>query len=193
MLVFFASQCSSKPMRMKNLLLAILLAFTAGACVTLEYQTPQPLNETNLNSIPYFLQGYYLDENNDTLVVTDLGFQYQSEASPLSSEAYLSDTLIVRPFKNCYTTNIAIESSWLVYLICRQTNGDLLLYTIDVEKEDVVEQLKSITKVITETDDSGQVSSYLINPSEKEFNQLYESGLFEKSIHFRRIVPEDDK
>ena len=178
---------------MKNLFFGIVLALAASACVNLAYETPQPVNESNLGAIPYQLQGIYLDEDSDTLVVNEQGFEYRSEFSPVADVAGLSDTLILRQYKGCYSLNIANEDSWLVYLICRETNGDLLLYGIDVEEEAVVEKLKDITKVITETDDSGQVTTYRINPTEEEFNRMFKEGLFEKAGRFKRIVPEDDK
>ncbi len=177
---------------MKNLLLGFILAISASACVTLEYQTPQPSNMANLDDIPYQMQGYYLDGNGDTLIVRENAFEYRSELAPVTKAA-LSDTLILRPYKGCYSVNIAGDNGWLVYLICRETNGDLLLYGIDVEEEAVVEKLKEITKVVAETDDSGNVTTYRINPTEKEFDQMFEAGLFEKGGKFRRIVPEDDK
>jgi hypothetical protein len=178
---------------MKNLFFGIILAIAASSCVTLEYENPQPADAADLSSIPYQLQGTYLDEDNDTLLVDEHGFAYRSEMSPVASEAGLSDTLILRPYKGCYSVNIAGDNGWLVYLICRETNGDLLLYGIDVEEEAVRDKLKSITKVVAETDDSGNVTAYRINPTEKEFDQMFEAGLFEKGGKFRRIVPEDDK
>lgn len=178
---------------MKNLFFGFILTIAASACVTLQYQTPQPVGEANFNTLPYPLQGVYLDEDNDTLIVSAQGYTYRSEVSPMANEAGLSDTLKIILYKGCYSVNIANEDGWLVYLVCRETNGDLLLYGIDVEEEAVIKQLKSFTKVVTETDDSGNVTTYHINPSAKEFDQMYDAGMFEKAARFRRVVPEDDK
>lgn len=178
---------------MKNLLFGLLLTLMASACVTLNYEAPQPVNASDLTTIPHPLQGYYLDENNDTLLVNDSGFEYRSEMSPMAHVSGLSDTLALRPYKGCYAVNIADEEGWLVYLICRETNGDLLLYSVDVENEEVVQKLKDITKVTTVTDNSGNISAYRIHPTEQEFNKMFDAGLFEKLGWFKRIVPFDDK
>ena len=113
-------------------------------------------------------------------------------------ELFLSDTVILKYFKNLYFLNIReSEGVWDVYLIKPKDNYNLLIHTTynisfgtvndTTEAKYEFNNEKRIKELMNEFGYCGALNSYFIDPTRKELVKLIKSGLFHDLIELEKI------
>lgn len=160
------------------------------ACIPVRFEQPQPMGVKDLSSFPEHLTGLYVEEGNDTLLMTPNGFEY-GYGSPDSTclKRILSPaSAVLKKFKGDYVLSMHEDNQWDVFLI-RPTDDGFNLFLIDVNNKDraILERLEKITAVKEMKSPEGEIEYYLINPSKREFKKIIKAGLFAKNERFFRI------
>lgn len=186
-----------KQLSMKNLILIILASLFFTSCVSVEFATPQPTQTKNLKKYPKELRGTYQvrivsgdnDPLTDTLIIADRYYLDQSKKDP---KVFLSDSCILRPFKNHHFINFkgTGETTWTTALLILEENNNIKVLGLfageDMEEEPFIDALNAITKVNRSlTDDGGP--KYDISPSNEELSRLVDERFFKPVYELIRI------
>lgn len=163
-----------------NFIFALLSVILLSSCAELSYDHPMPAQSRSLKEIPTEFRGFYVqvEDENSTLNVTDKQFM------TAETTATLGDDFVLRPFQKYLVVNIKSDKGWVVYLAEKTDAGNIRLYHTDVSDNEMIEQLKTITKVETVYDENNELEKVKINPTDAEFKLMVESNLFEATDDF---------
>lgn len=176
----------------RDLLALLLLCWIFVACKEVTFETPQPKGRKALSSVPKNLQGKYLTHteegelSKDTIIITPKGyhFGYFDPADRVKkSESYdkgvLSDTMVLKSYKGYYFLNIYENPEWLLRVLKRDKNGDLIYMTLEEKGTDFNDFLNKLSVEIAI--DSTQLENetlYQIDPSPQKLIELIDKGFF---------------
>jgi hypothetical protein len=171
------------------LIFVLLALLTSTACKEISFKEPQPRDKKILKTVPAELQGKYFikDENGtatDTLTINEWGYTVGHNAN---ESALLSDSLVLKYHKGYYFINMDAHPEWILRVIRRDTNGDLLVMSMEDKERNFysfLKQLSAETKI-----DSSEVNGeklYQIDPSPAKLISLVKHGYF-KETKFRKI------
>ncbi len=177
---------------MRNLITYFLLCLALSSCVVIEFTNPQPTNTKPLNQFPEDMLGVYLvevindtDKKSDTITIASN--QYHSTSD--NNTFYLSDTIILKPYKKDYFFNYREKDNWTVVFI-KQEGMILNIYSMFSETEhegEYISNIKSITAVEKINNEDKHEKSYIINPSKSELKKLVKKDLFKHVYRLKKI------
>ena len=78
------------------------------------------------------------------------------------------------------------STSWEVKTMRFDEEGFLIINELDMSVSDVA-QLKTMTEILSDTNDAGIVLDYYIEPTRKEFNQIMDADIFATGEKFVKI------
>ena len=171
----------------KTLLLVFFWAVMLYSCKEVSFREPQPAGVGALKEIPAELRGRYLattktsNEKNDTLVIETWGYHFKDkDDKDWLGKGTLSDSLVVKFYKNYYFVNFRSGDQWVLRLIKRKPSGAIEFLSIDLENEDarkrVIGKLSS-RFALKELKKEGDVF-YQINPTRNQLLVLIKEGYF---------------
>ena len=97
--------------------------------------------------------------------------------------------LILKKSDDYYIVSTKDSNVWEVAVI-KLKGSKLSVYIIGYDKKNEVElinKLKEITKVIEIRDSEGKIVKYLINPTQEEFQLLFDKKIFSKIMEYKKI------
>lgn len=161
----------------------ILLA----SCKEVSFNTPQPAGVKPLTEIPPALRGHYLSydeisgEESDTLIIESWGYHFtDKEDNDWLGAGHLSDSLVVKFYKNYYFVNFKSEDQWVLRLVRQKPYGGIEFLSIDIQDDAKRKEiLKKIGKELTikevHRDDD---TFYQIAPTPNQLMKLIDKGFF---------------
>jgi hypothetical protein len=177
---------------MKQIYLLCSVIFVAiSSCTTVQFETSQPKGVPELTSFPVEITGKYTGKNKDTLFIYDKAIQY-SESTVLGSgkiNELNQNELVLKKWNEYFILSFKDSLSWQVFTFKKRGNN-LQVYYINFDKkneEDLINKIKTITKVTEIKDSEGKIQQYLINPSPEEFKLLFDKKVFSKVFEFKKV------
>ena len=183
---------------MKRLMPVLILLF-AFSCKEISFREPQPKGKKLLTHVPKELHGRYLaqkengDVSEDTIIITANGYRF-AYAHPLDKNnaghpdaGILGDSLVLKSYKGYYFLNINDNPEWLLRVLHREKNGDLIYMAPEQEGVEFDDYLKKLSTQIRI--DSLKVQGemlYQIDPTPKQLVDLVEKGYFSRTL-FKKI------
>lgn len=177
-------------MIMKTLtLLASLFALFLSSCINYYFESPLPLNKTEMNQFPKSLAGTYKSQDRAKLHINDTSITiYDASLTGEDLVFTISDSVVVKPFGEKTLVSlrelkeVPEKTVWMVF--CLETIDETLsISLLEPEDSSEVAQMKRITRV--EALEEGS-SDMILNPETEELKQLFEAGLFKKLDAFRK-------
>lgn len=161
------------------------------SCDQVIFPEPQPPRTNAFIEIPHELQGIWLDQNNDTLLVNQHSFFYRSEDFPITDPKYLSDSAVMKNYKGKYFYNrlIRIDDNdyWLVYIIDLSDSGETMVLSA-MDPGDIVRlaRLQEITSKLRDIE-TEEAEYYLFAPKRKHYKKIISDTIFSEMISFMKI------
>ena len=174
----------------KNIVLFFLffsLIVFISSCVEVKFEQPQPAGTEAEKVFPADLQGTYIDENNDTLIVNDVTYRFGTGKTIFNGGGELSENLILKKYKKYYFLSEKNDSLWNIIVVKLKNKNDLKVFIIDGENKEKIEELKKITNVKEIFNSDGEIDSYIINPSKKELKRMLRKKIFTEIGTFKKI------
>lgn len=167
------------------------------SCSEVSFPVHQPKGIAPLNTFPKELRAYYLaiesDSVRDTVVIEEKGYRIQNSkpngtASWLDA-AELSDSLVLKKYKDYYFFNFKEDNQWLLRVIKRNKNGDLTFMMLSIHDSD---HDKSLTELQQELkveviEVSENEKYYRIDPSPSQLMSLIRKKKFWESSTLKRV------
>lgn len=186
--------------RIINLLIVTSIVLTS--CSTVEFKEITPKKGNELKSFPEELIGKYTDmQNKDTLTINKTDFEYGEKETLFHLAGNLSDNkTVLKKTKDFFILNAKTDNAKNWGLIpFKYKNDKIFVYylILDTETKDKkeaakyrkvkLERLSLITNVEPIKDTTNQLDNYVINPTDKEMNEILNSDFFVKIIEFKRL------
>lgn len=186
---------------LKSLFILSIFSIAFGSCVMVKFQTQQPVNSQALPIFPKELQGTFVDNESDTLYITECCIEYTNDNISFSEgkERLVKDSLELRKFGSDFLLNIKDGKYWHIVLF--KCGADQIhSYFMDIEalmdkyayinddqlrEKKVIDKLKTITSVKKISEDEDYF--YLINPNFEQLKKLAGSDLFTEVNVFTRL------
>jgi hypothetical protein len=173
--------------RLKLVTLILFWALVLHSCKEVSFPEAQPAGVPALSELPPSLRGAYsvvdktTQERGDTLIIESWGYHLADKNDKdWLGRGVLSDSLVVKFYKNIYFVNFRVENQWVLRLIRKKTNGDLEFMTMDVQndekRKDLLKKFGKQFRVqeIKRKDDT----FYQINPTVEQLMTLIQEGYF---------------
>ncbi len=173
--------------KIKILLPVFFWSMILFSCNEVSFKEPQPAGVKSLREIPQELIGKYQvvdkkkKKKNDSLIIESWGYHLKDKAEKdWLGKGTLSDSLVIKFYKNYYFVNFRSGDQWTLRLVKRKPSGNLDFLSIDIEDEskraNVIKKLSSQfeLKEIKKGDDR----FYQINPTRSQLLQLIKDGYF---------------
>lgn len=174
-------------MMIKNTLAFLFWSLLLYSCKEVSFPQAQPTGVTALNEVPVELRGVYqardkkTGELGDTLIIEGWGYRAKDKDQKdwLTSGA-LSDTLVLKKYENYYFVNFRTNNQWVLRVIQREANGNLLFMSIDIgEEKKEKEVIKKLRKKYGVKESKYKSDTfYQINPTKEELVALIKEGYF---------------
>ena len=165
-------------------ILPFAIVLCVVSCKEITFKEPQPRGKRVLREIPKELHGRYTITSedaaeNDTLIVNSKGYFVASD----STQALLSDTLILKKYNGYYFFNDYQNPEWLLRVIRRESNGNLTYLAMESDESSFSDFLIDLHKEIRidSMEHNGKMV-YQIDPAPKELMNLLDKGYFRKSL-----------
>ncbi|MGE5355913.1 MAG: hypothetical protein ACM3PT_06705 [Deltaproteobacteria bacterium] len=185
----------------------IIMIISFNSCVAVVFKTAQPQNSKSLPSFPKELLGTFVDEEADTVIVTECCFEYGNDNSVFSQniDSLSKGTLELTRFDEFYILNQKDETGWFVLLI-KPGKNSFSAYFIDMDslkseitsndddmksEKIIIEKIKKITPVQKINPQDRDNHFYLINPTPDQLRKLIKGGFFVKVNEFKKIEATD--
>ncbi len=171
---------------MKKILLIGFWACLLYSCKEVSFREPQPTGIAPLSEVPPSLRGHFrgIDErgeDTDTLVIESWGYHFRdAKEKDWLGKGVISDSLVVKFYKNYYFVNFRTGDQWVLRLIRQKPDGSIEFMSIpvndDAKRKDILKKLskKLSVKEIQRKDDT----FYQINPTRDQLMQLISEGFF---------------
>jgi hypothetical protein len=182
---YFPLTAYNKNTTMKKLpqvFLTSLLILTG--CKEISFKEPQPQGKKFLKAVPAELHGKYFitDEDGtakDTLTINSEGYIVGHNPN---EKALLSDSLVLKYYKGFYFINMDRHPEWMLRVVKRQNNGDLLFMSME-DKEGNFNRLlrKLATEIRIDSTEVNGEKLFQIDPSPKELISLIKKGYFKQT------------
>ena len=176
---------------MKKTLILLSLLLLLASCEEVVYPEPQPPRVRALKEIPDQLQGVYLDESLDTLVIGRHSFIYHLEPLFDVEEEFLSDSNVLKSYKGkyFYSKRIMVEEKtyWLTYLLDQDgSTGNIDAYTMSAEDVVKMAMLQEITSKVADLGPDND-KYYLFAPKKRHYKKIIRDSVFSKLATFSKI------
>ncbi|HMJ69256.1 MAG TPA: hypothetical protein VK508_10190 [Cyclobacteriaceae bacterium] len=173
-------------MTIRVFLLAAFWTLMFASCKEVTYREPQPAGVQPLKEIPQALLGKYgpaptPDEKADTLIIESWGYHFKdSEDKDWLGRGVISDSLVIKFYKDVYFVNFRSEDQWALRLVKQKPNGDIEFLSLDIQDDEKSkDKLKKLRKKfkLTEVQRNGD-TFYQINPTPAQLMALIKDGFF---------------
>ncbi|NOR88462.1 MAG: hypothetical protein GQ527_12715 [Bacteroidales bacterium] len=169
-------------MKIQSILYLVIIGFLFSSCSNVVYQTAVPQNISQLNCFPSEIQGQYVDDDHDTLLILADRYQYGNSDDLFNLKGQLDDELILKELDGYYFLNFKNSDGFWEMIAAHRENQNLTLFFINAkDKEDI--------KIINSIIENGKVRSvrsngkYIINPSGSDILELLkQENICEKTI-----------
>ena len=173
---------------MKKLAL-IVCVLALYSCKEITYKNPQPKGKKPLSLIPEDLRGSYIminetENTSDTVIVDSKGYMIASD----SKQKLLGDSLVLKVYKGYYFLNINERPEWLLRIITREPNGDLVFRSMDTNEDRFKALLHKLAGDVPI--DSLEIDGeklYQIDPTRRQMLKLIKSGYFSEISRMQKI------
>lgn len=181
---------------MNKVALIVLMLLCFGACKEISFREPQPAGRRALKVVPKKIQGKYLtflengELSKDTVIILSRGYRfgYFDEVPPSNhregyEEGYLSDSLVLKSYKDYYFLNLYEKPEWLLRVIKQDKNRDLIYMAMEQEDLDFNDYIKKLSteihidSIVTENE-----TLYHIDPTPAQLIELIEKGYFSQTV-----------
>ena len=158
-----------------------------SSCVEVKFEQPQPAGIEAEKIFPADLQGTYIDENNDTLIINDVTYKFGNKKTIFGGGRELSENLILKKYNKYYFLSEKNDTTWNIIVIKLKSKKDLKIFMIDGENKEKIEELKKITTVKELFDNNGEINGYIINPDKKELKKMLRKKIFTEIGTFKKF------
>lgn len=171
----------SRDMKKWNYLIALGLLALMG-CHQVMFVEPQPNFKKDKRGFSRSLQGVYLDESGDSLIIGKDFFSLDPK-----KKVWLSDTFKLRKFHGYWFVNGKSDNDkyWTTVFVKRLKDNSLQVFMLDHKES--ISQLKKITPVSQTKKANGQTDDYIINPDRKALKQILDDGILKEPIVFLKV------
>jgi hypothetical protein len=176
-------------------ILVVIWALLLVSCKEVSFKEPQPAGMQALSQVPKALHGHYVGVDDkgtdtDTLIIESWGYHFRDSKDEKDwlGKGALSDSLVVKFYKDYYFVNFRTGDQWVLRLIRQKPDGSIDFLSIpvgdDAKRKDILRKLskKLTVKEIQRKDDT----FYQISPTREQLMQLIAEGLFQGN-ELRRI------
>jgi hypothetical protein len=167
----------------------LLLLLISTACNEISFKEPQPHGKKFLKAVPAELHGKYFikDEDGtakDTLIISAEGYIVGHNPN---EKVLLSDSLVLKYYNGYYFVNMNRDPEWILRVVKRENNGDLLFMSLEDKERNFNSFLKRLSAEIKiDSTDVKEKKLYQIDPTPKELISLIKNGYF-KQIEFKKV------
>ncbi len=172
---------------MRTTLLILSWAFLLISCKEVSFKTPQPAGVKPLTEIPTTLQGHYLSydeitgEKSDTLIIEAWGYHFKDKKDDdWLGSGHLSDSLVVKFYKNYYFVNFKSGDQWILRLVHQKSYGGIEFLSIDIQddarRKDILKKISKETAI--KEIHRGEDTFYQIAPTPAQLMKLIDKGFF---------------
>lgn len=156
------------------------------SCKEVSFREPQPAGVAALSQVPQPLHGRYIGVDDkgtdtDTLIIESWGYHFRdAKEKDWLGKGVISDSLVVKFYKNHYFVNFRSGDQWVLRLIKQKPDGSIEFMSIpigdDAKRKDILKKLskKLTVKEIQRKDDT----FYQINPTRDQLMELITEGFF---------------
>ena len=107
-----------------------------ASCNVVRFAEPQPAGVKNLGKLPTEVNGMFVGNDNDTLIVSMGWFSFKSTKGNTNINMKLGDSTVVRQYKNYIFLSSREDNGWNV-VVAEPKEGDrLTIYMLYVENSD---------------------------------------------------------
>jgi hypothetical protein len=175
---------------MKNLLYLLALTLLLASCDQVIFPEPQPKKAKVLKEIPEEMWGFYLDQNEDTLIVYSHSYYFSEQGLMGPDYFYLSDSVVLKYYYDRYFMNIRVtindQNYYITYIVEMLDNGKTLkLFGMDPEDIVKLAKLQEITSKVEDIEDEG--TYYLFDPKKKDYKKIINDTIFSEMYVYRKI------
>lgn len=173
---------------MKKLALIACVLVLYG-CKEITYKNPQPKGKKSLSEIPENLRGSYLmasetENTQDTVIVDSKGYMIASDRK----RKVLGDSLVLKSYKGYYFVNINERPEWLLRIVTREPNGDLIFMSMDTNENRFQALLRKLAGEVSI--DSLEINGeklYQIDPTPRQMLKLIKGGYFSEISRMQKL------
>lgn len=172
---------------MRKLFPLFFLITTWAACVTVEFESPQPVGGKSLKNFPKKFQGSYINEDEGMLMIKKHSFiGGHKDSISTGDETFLDNNTQLRKIKGTYIINTRDALFWESRIV-KLDQDSLFILEISGQDELAIKKIKDITRVKEIKNAEGKIEKYLINPSKSEFELLLRSDVFTPLIALKKV------
>ncbi|MCE2958297.1 MAG: hypothetical protein ACK5BJ_08045 [Bacteroidota bacterium] len=172
---------------MKNIVVVLFWSALLYSCKEVSFPQAQPAGISALKEVPAELRGVYqvrdrkTGELGDTLIIEAWGYRAKDkDQKDWLTNGSLSDTLVLKTYQNYYFVNFKTNNQWVLRVIQREANGNLLFMNIDIgEEKKEKEIIRKLRKKLSVKEQKYKSDTfYQINPTQEELVALIKEGYF---------------
>lgn len=158
-----------------SILGSLFLSIFLSSCVLVSYEYTMPKQSRTLSKFPKNYLGEYMEEGDSTV---SLNISETSFTAP-DFVGTIGDNLELKPYMGYLVLNLSIDGVWTAYLSKKLSDGNIEVFNIDPTEDEIMIQLSEITTIEKVYDEEGALERVHIDPSDLEFKEMIDSGLFE--------------
>ena len=172
---------------MRFFVLIFALALLLASCKEVSFPVAQPAGVPALKDVPANLRGTFqifdhkTGDFSDTLIIESWGYHMRDEKEKdWLGRGTLSDTLVLKVYKDYYFVNFKFNDQWVVRLIKQHPDGSFEFLSIDLQDDGKGrEKLKKIGKKLKVTEIKKKDDTYYqIKPTPAQLMTLIKEGYF---------------
>jgi hypothetical protein len=173
-------------MKTAGVLLTLFWACLLASCREVSFPVTQPAGVAALQEVPPALRGAYVTkddqtgERSDTLLIESWGYHFKdARDKDWLGRGTLSDSLVVKFYKDYYFVNFRMGDQWVLRLIQQRPDGNIRFLSIDLGADGHEEVLKQLSKRMKVREfRRGEDTYFQINPTPDQLIDLIDSGFF---------------
>lgn len=169
-------------------LICIFSVLCLASCNEVSFPTHQPKGIVPLDAFPKELRAYYLttedDSIQDTLLIEERSYKTlngkpSGEKSWLDA-AELSDSLVVKKYKNLYFISFKEDNEWLLRILKRDKKGNLTFMMMAINDSEKVKSLSELQQQlpVQVIEHSENKKYYRIDPTPEQLMSLIKKKNF---------------
>lgn len=172
---------------MRLYLLIFAWTFLLASCKEVTYKEAQPAGVPALKEVPLGLRGTFqaydqtTGDFSDTLIIESWGYHMKDQKDKeWLGKGTLSDTLVVKFYRNYYFVNFKFNDQWVLRLIKQHPDGSFEFLSIDLQDDTKgKEKLNKISRKLKITEQKRKDDTYYqINPTPAQLMTLIKEGYF---------------
>jgi len=146
------------------------------------FTEPQPVGIKNLDKMPPEVNGMFVGNDKDTLVVSLGYFSFKSSKGDVNLNMKLGDSTVVRKYQNYIFMSNCEEDGWNL-VVAEPKEGDrLTLYMLYTDNTIQLARIKKIITLTATKDAEGNIDHYIAKPTKEQLVKLLKQGLFKEVV-----------